>query len=56
MGSYIWNCILGETSVESILESIVLNIDVKDVNVEEIREDVISYIDLLSKEGFLEVT
>lgn len=55
MGSYIWNCISHDTSIESIIECIISSIDIHDISRDEIRNDVIEYLNLLEKEGFLEV-
>lgn len=55
MGSFIWNRISKGTSIDSIMKAIMSEIDVEGVNFEEISNDVRNYVDLLVKEGFLEV-
>ncbi len=55
MGSYIWNRISEETSLDDIVSAIMKDMDVQDVSLDEIRNDVNDYICLLAKEGFLEV-
>lgn len=55
MASYIWNRIDGITSVDDIVNRILLDMDVQDICFDEIKNDVNDYICLLIEEGFLEV-
>lgn len=55
MGSYIWNRISDETSLDDIVNAIVMDMDVQDVSLDEIKNDVSDYVCLLAREGFLEV-
>lgn len=55
MGSYIWDRISEETSIDDIVNSIMSDMDVLDVSLDEIKNDVNEYICILTKEGFLEV-
>lgn len=55
MGSYIWNRIARETSVDKIANQILSDMNIQDVTFDEIKKDVNDYICLLAKEGFLEV-
>ena len=55
MGSYIWNKICEEVSLDDIVNEILSDIDIQDVSFDEIKNDVNEYICLLAKEGFLEV-
>lgn len=55
MGSYIWNSISEETSIDDIVKAIISDIDVQGIGFNEIKDDVTDYVELLVKEGFLEV-
>lgn len=55
MGSYIWNMISGKQTINDIANQISSDMDVQDIDINEIKNDIVDYIELLAKEGFLEV-